>query len=122
MGSIEIDLTKPAPPKVYQGGDYVLYRNPEKYLTGRSDHTTVARIVAGECGERSHFHFRNERVTVVDLATGERLTCVQAAYLRRIPAADVMRDIDEAPLNAEHPELVPAAVAWLQQHTRRGES
>lgn len=38
-------------------------------------------------------------------------------YMRPLPAADAMRDIDMAPLNEpDTGAMTPAAVAWLRQH------
>lgn len=111
MIHIEIDPSQPSSRRDFDTDDYVLYRDPAKYLMGKPDHTTVARV--------RYENPRNTLVPITDLATGEELK-VDEKYLRPIPAAEIMRDIDTAPLNTEHPDLIPAAVAWLQQNARSG--
>lgn len=108
MAEIRIDLS--SQPTVFWPGSYVLCRDPELRLLGREGATTVARVV-GECRDHGHL----ARVKVADLATGAEV-CVGQEFLRLIPAGYIMRDIDEAPLAMDFPDLVPAAVAWLLQN------
>lgn len=110
----EIDLTKPGRPAAFQFGDYVLYRDPDRFLTGQADHTLPARV-------SESFTTPIGMVAIKLLGCGT-LTHVDPRFLRLIPAVDIMRDIDEAPLD-DVAELLPAAVAWLgRQAKKRGES
>jgi hypothetical protein len=105
----EIDLTKPGPktPKDFRVGDYVLYREPERFLTGQPDHTVVAIVW-------DNFSHGRDQVPIVVLPSRQERN-VDPRFLRLIPAADIMRDIDEAPLQGDVGEFLPAAVAWLRQ-------
>ncbi|MFD9072825.1 hypothetical protein [Streptomyces lasiicapitis] len=93
--------------RLFVEGDFVLCRDPVKFLTGESDHTWIGRV------RRSW----PDPVEAFDLASGQ-LRSVPLEFVRPIPVGFLMRDIDEAPLKADHPDLTPAAVAWLQQQAR----
>ncbi|QCX81223.1 hypothetical protein C9F11_38200 [Streptomyces sp. YIM 121038] len=91
----------------YGEGDFVLYRDPVRFLLGARDHTRIGRV----------WKSWPDAVEVFDLAPG-KVHRVPLEYVRPIPVEYLMRDIDEAPLGAEHPELASVAVAWLQQQAR----
>jgi signal peptidase I len=112
----EIDLTKPAPrdAKGFKVGDYVLFRDPERFLTGQPDHTVVAVVWD------NFSHYPNQVPIKVLPSRQER--DVDPRWLRLIPAADIMRDVDEAPLAGDVLEMPAAAVAWLEQREKRAES
>ncbi|WP_372344693.1 hypothetical protein [Streptomyces sp. KL116D] len=105
MTEIRIDLGTSAAGAVI--GAFVLYRDPEAWLRGDEGHTMVCRV------EDEAFRRLDLRV----LRTGEQLERVDPAFTRPIPLAFIMRDIDEAPLVADYPDLTPAAVAWLRQNS-----
>ncbi|GGV45952.1 hypothetical protein [Streptomyces spectabilis] len=86
--------------------DFVLYRDPVKHLLGQAGAERVCQV---ECAQF-------ELVELVDIASGDTFRA-KREFLRLIPVEFIMRDIDEAPLAADFPELVPAAVAWLQQRS-----
>ncbi|WP_328541086.1 hypothetical protein [Streptomyces sp. NBC_00344] len=98
------------PAITFQRGQFVLYRDPEMFWTGNSGHTVVCRV---------------DRVCVggaYDLAplpSGSPIYFANPDYMRLLPSADAMRDIDTAPLNADGAadDMTAAAIAWLtQQH------
>ncbi|WP_371484833.1 hypothetical protein [Kitasatospora sp. NBC_00315] len=106
-------VTTPAPAKPFPG-TYVLYRDADRYLTGHPDHTQVCRVVAGS-------HGFPDRATLQILATGEIVHSAPIAYLRELDPAELMHDIDTAPLDAlGDGRLMTAAGAWLA--TRRRQS
>jgi hypothetical protein len=74
----------------FKQGDFVLFRDPEMFWTGKSGHTFVCRI------DRA---WTNGTYTLTALATGRTVFEVQPDYMRLLPAVDAMRDIDTAPLN-----------------------
>jgi len=92
----------------FDTGDFVLYRDPELFWSGQPGHTFVCRVSGRWTGDR---------YDLVELATGRCVDRVEATFMRLLPAAEVMRDIDTAPLNEPDPaSMTPAAVAWLRQH------
>nr|BFD88452.1 hypothetical protein StreXyl84_78530 [Streptomyces sp. Xyl84] len=91
--------------------DFVLYRDPEKFWRGEPGHTFVCRVssvVRFICGEN--------RYNLLPV-TGGLVREVQGDYLRLLPPADAMRDIDTAPLNGDDAAdgMTAAAMAWLAQ-------
>lgn len=107
MTNINIDFTKPAPDRRYGYGEYVLYRDPNLFWAGKPGHTFPCRVELDLID-----------LTLRDLRTGREIADVDPDYVRPLPAADAMRDIDVAPLSTDHPGLNPAAVAWLHQNTK----
>jgi hypothetical protein len=93
-----------------QGGDYVLYRDAAKFWTGKPGHTSICRV------ERGWIHNGNVQMyDLVEVATNRRLSA-RPDYMRLLPAADAMHDIDTAPLSeTDSGAMSPAAVAWLRQ-------
>ncbi|MFF9569918.1 hypothetical protein [Streptomyces sp. NPDC014685] len=108
-------VARVAAPVTYRCDDYVLYRDPEKFWTGKPGHTVVCRVdavVPYSSGEI--------RYTLVRLdSTGGLIKQARAPYMRLLPPADAMRDIDTAPLNTatDAADMTPAAVAWLTAQT-----
>ena len=104
----------PAPAKPFPG-TYVLYRDADRYLTGHPDHTRVCRVLPG-C------HGFEALATVQVLATGEVIQGAPVLYMRRIDPAELMHDIDTAPIDAlGDGRLMTAAGAWLAtQHRQTG--
>ncbi|WP_394427214.1 hypothetical protein [Streptomyces sp. SGAir0957] len=97
---------------VFHVDDYVLYRDPALFWTGQPDHTFVCRITS------TVPYATGTRYNLAPV-TGGLIRDVQSGYMRLLPAADAMRDIDTAPLNADSPAdgMTAAAMAWLaQQH------
>lgn len=115
MTDIVIDFSLAVERAEYRVGDYVLYRNPALYWTGQSGHTFVCQVVFDEVTNRLGDRYRS-LIALRALATGALLTFVPTRYVRLLPAADCMRDIDAAPLSSETSGLHPAAVAWLEQN------
>ncbi|MER5973284.1 hypothetical protein ABT112_26760 [Streptomyces sp. NPDC002055] len=93
-------------------GDYVLYRDPALFWAGRPGHTYVCRVVRAERNTDGHWY------TLDPVTGGGRVYAARGDYMRLLPPADAMRDIDTAPLSAEGAaqEMTPAATAWLTQH------
>ncbi|MEW1551914.1 hypothetical protein [Streptomyces tsukubensis] len=95
---------------VFQQGEYVLYRDPARFWTGKPDHTYVCRIETA---------WATGTYTLTALVTGNTVYHVRPDYMRLLPPADAMRDIDTAPLNTGTgaDDMTAAAMAWLtQQH------
>lgn len=93
--------------------DFVLYRDPAMFWAGKPDHTFVCRVsnvvryTNGECCYN------------LLPVTGGLIREVQGDYMRLLPPADAMRDIDTAPLEGDGAAdgMTAAALAWLtQQH------
>ena len=89
-------------------GTYVLYRDADAFLAGLPDHTRIGRVIhdAANAWNRSTIEF---------VGTSEVLRSISLEYLRVIPAAEIMADIDTAPL-ATLTDAGPlsAAMAWLR--------
>ncbi|QRV39144.1 hypothetical protein I6J42_34235 (plasmid) [Streptomyces californicus] len=99
----------------YLKGDLVLFRDVERFWLGLPGHTFVGRV------ERSWTNTHNHKLLydLTELNTnGNRARAgIDPDYMRPLPAADAMRDIDTAPLNeTDTGAMTPAAVAWLRQH------
>ncbi|MFE2727058.1 hypothetical protein [Kitasatospora sp. NPDC059327] len=107
--------TTPAPTKPTPG-TYVLFRDADRLLAGRPDHTQICRVLP--LGN-SH-----DRVALMVLATKEIIHQAPVAYMRPIDPAELMHDIDTAPLDAlGEGRLMTAAGAWLAlQHQRTNTS
>ncbi|MFD5345637.1 hypothetical protein ACFWJY_18205 [Streptomyces anulatus] len=109
--------TKPAvqPRARYLKGDLVLFRNVERFWLGLPGHTFIGRV------ERSWTNVHNGK-RLYDLlelnVNGNRARAgIDPDYMRPLPAADAMHDIDTAPLSeTDTGAMTPAAVAWLRQH------
>ncbi|MFF2383721.1 hypothetical protein [Streptomyces sp. NPDC058108] len=108
MTDIVIDLTGGASRQGFARDDFVLYRDPIKWLNGVTGHTRVCRVGSSA----------DSLLVLIDIASGARVTGVDRQYVRPIPAAYIMRDVDMAPLSADYPDLAPAAVAWLEQNAK----
>ncbi|MFD6130994.1 hypothetical protein ACFWC2_23680 [Streptomyces diastaticus] len=98
--------------------DVVVYRDPVEYWAGNPGNTTVCRV--------SHVA-RYSRGTVrytLQPVTGGLIRDVQGDYMRLLPPADTMHDIDTAPLDDDTAaERMPtAAFAWLRQELARDNS
>lgn len=93
----------------FKQGDFVLFRDPEMFWTGKPGHTFVCRI------DRA---WTNDTYALTALATGCPVYEAHPGYMRLLPPADAMRDIDTASLNTEGADdMTAAAIAWLtQQH------
>ncbi|MGW9120223.1 hypothetical protein ACWGRV_27030 [Streptomyces sp. NPDC055663] len=95
----------------YRRDDYILYRDPEKFWLGKAGHTVVCRV------ERV-IPFTSGEIRY-DLAPLDGVSHVikqaRSPYMRLLPPADAMHDIDTAPLDAGTgvADMAPAAVAWL---------
>lgn len=109
--------TKPAvqPQTRYLKGDLVLFRNVERFWLGLPGHTFIGKV------ERSWTNVHNGKL-LYDLlelnVNGNRARAgIDPDYMRPLPAADAMHDIDTAPLSeTDTGAMTPAAVAWLRQH------
>jgi hypothetical protein len=97
----EIDLTSLPRPDRFVFGEFVLYRDPALYWAGKPGHTFPCRVTLDGKLE--------------NLLTGEAFKA-NLDYARLLPAAECMRDIDEAPLE-NVAEFLPSAVAWLRRHS-----
>ncbi|MFE0737446.1 hypothetical protein [Streptomyces sp. NPDC058855] len=99
------------PTAVFKDGDYVLYRHPAMYWTGKPGHTFVCRVKkAWATGE----------YTLTALVSDRLIEFAKPDYMRLLPPLDAMRDIDTAPLHSADAAdgMTAAAMAWLtQQHT-----
>ncbi|MFD7999899.1 hypothetical protein [Streptomyces mirabilis] len=106
MTNIVIDLTGGASTQAIIRDDFVLYRDPIKWLNGVDGHTRVYRVETAA----------HTRLVLIDIASGARVTDADRQYVRPIPAAYIMCDVDTAPLTSDYSDLTPASVAWLQQN------
>ncbi|MFI5726931.1 hypothetical protein [Streptomyces cyaneofuscatus] len=107
--------TQPAvrPQTHYRKGDLVLFRDVERFWLGQPGHTFVGRV------ERSWTNTHNGKLLydLTELSGSRARAGIDPDYMRPLPAADAMRDIDTAPLNEpDTGAMTPAAVAWLRQH------
>ncbi|WP_030889909.1 hypothetical protein [Streptomyces sp. NRRL S-1868] len=95
----------------FEVDDFVLYRDPAQFWRGEPGHTIVCRVTnvvrysSGGC-----------RYNLLPV-TGGLIREVQGDYMRLLPPADAMRDIDTAPLNGDAAAdgVTAAAAAWLTQ-------
>ncbi|MCD9145996.1 hypothetical protein [Streptomyces albireticuli] len=99
---------------VFNRGDYVVYRDPNRFWAGLPAHTFVCRV-------DDAFRFDGGyRYSLTCLASGRPVGGnARGEYMRLLPPADAMRDIDTAPLHtgAAADTMAPGAVAWLVQQT-----
>lgn len=106
--------TQVVQPKVtYTKGDFVVFRDVEKFWLGKPGHTFVGRV------ERSWRHADTGKVLydLVELRANRHRAGIDPDYMRLLPAADAMHDIDSAPLSEpDTGAMTPAAVAWLRLH------
>lgn len=101
------------PQTAYVRGDFVLFRDAERFWRGKSGHTFVGRV------ERSwrHADIGKTLYDVIELSGHRYVGGIDPDYMRLLPPADVMADIDNAPLSEpDAGAMTPAAVAWLRQH------
>ncbi|MBC2868633.1 hypothetical protein [Streptomyces mexicanus] len=106
--------TQAVRPKVtYTRGDIVLFRDAERFWLGLPGHTFVGRV------ERSWQQAGTGKVLydLTELSGNRARAGIDPDYMRLLPPADAMRDIDTAPLSEpDTGAMTPAAVAWLRQH------
>ncbi|MEU7428398.1 hypothetical protein [Streptomyces sp. NPDC040750] len=110
--------TQAVQPKVtYTKGDMVLFRDVERFWLGKPSHTFVGRV------ERSWRHADTGKVLydLVELSGNRHCVGIDPDFMRLLPPADAMRDIDAAPLSEpDTGAMTPAAVAGLRQHLAQG--
>ncbi|MFI6143654.1 hypothetical protein ACIBCC_36370 [Streptomyces griseus] len=99
----------------YLKGDLFLFRDVERFWLGLPGHTFIGRV------ERSWTNVHNGKhlYDLIELnANGNRARAgIDPDYMRPLPPADAMHDIDTAPLReTDTGAMTPAAVAWLRQH------
>lgn len=100
-----------ARPRVFKGGDYVLYRDPALYWTEQPDHTKVCRVIV---------RYTTGTVDLLDVAADRVIRGADAAYMRWLAPEDAMRDIDTAPLDDPDTGVMsPAGAAWLRRLARQ---
>ncbi|MFD5426380.1 hypothetical protein [Streptomyces sp. NPDC127084] len=100
----------------YTMGDFILFRDAERFWLGKPGHTFVGRV------ERSWRHVDSGKVLydLVELSDNRHHAGIDPAYMRLLPPADAMHDIDTAPLSEPNTgAMTPAAVAWVRQHLRQ---
>lgn len=94
----------------FQSGRFVLYRDPDLFHAGKPC-TFVCKVTGAGVGG---YKLR-------EISSGRRRTGVKPAFMRPMDPAEVMRDIDTAPLDADATDLVSAAAAWLKQNPEGGD-
>jgi hypothetical protein len=97
----------------YVKGDFVLFRDAERFWRGLPGHTFVCRV------ERSWQHADSGKTLydLTELSGSHARAGIDPAYMRLLPPTDAMHDIDTAPLSEpDTGAMTPAAVAWLRQH------
>ncbi|MBQ0867390.1 hypothetical protein [Streptomyces sp. RK75] len=103
----------------YSKGDMVLFRDVEKFWLGKPGHTFIGRV------ERA-WQYRDTGKDVYDLielSHHRRVAGISPEYMRLLPPADAMADIDIAPLGEpDAGAMTPASVAWLRQHLAQASS
>lgn len=103
----------------YIKGDMVLFREAERFWLGLPGHTFVGRV------ERSWTSTHNGKLLydLTELSGNRARAGIDPEYMRPLPAADAMHDIDTAPLSGtDTGAMTPAAVAWLRQHLAQDRS
>ncbi|MFD9794226.1 hypothetical protein ACFWXK_25120 [Streptomyces sp. NPDC059070] len=103
----------------YLKGDLVLFRDVERFWLGLPGHTFVARV------ERSWTNVHSGKLLydLTELSGNRHRAGMDPDYMRLLPAADAMHDIDTAPLTEpDTGAMTPAAVAWLRQHLGKDSS
>ncbi|WP_221355327.1 hypothetical protein [Streptomyces beigongshangae] len=113
--------TQPAvrPKTHYIKGEIVLFRDVERFWLGLPGHTFVGRV------ERSWTNVHNGKLLydLTELSGNRARAGIDPDYMRPLPAADAMHDIDTAPLSEpDTGAMTPAAVAWLRQHLAQDNS
>ncbi|WP_063775155.1 hypothetical protein, partial [Streptacidiphilus anmyonensis] len=106
-------LTPPA--TEYKAHDYVLYRDARAFWSGKPTHTFVCQVV------RSWWLAGGGlRYDLTTLADSRTIAGANPLYMRLLPPAEAMHDIDTAPLDEADPgAMTPAAVAWLRRHRQQ---
>ncbi|GGV51270.1 hypothetical protein [Streptomyces spectabilis] len=110
MTHLQTQVTRPA--ATYTQGDVVLFRDAERFWLGQSGHTFVGRVV------RAWRQAYTGKVLydLVELSGNRHRSGIDPDYMRLLPPADAMRDVDTAPLSEpDTGAMTPAAVAWLRQ-------
>ncbi|WP_411575192.1 hypothetical protein [Streptomyces fradiae] len=99
-------------PVTFYAGDMVLYRDAVRFWAGEPGHTVVCRVVRTE---------PDGTYELSNVKTLHRIVGARPEYMRLLPPADTMRDIDTAPLNTDGAaaEMTSAATAWLAQQSAR---
>ena len=103
----------------YAKGDLVVFRDVERFWLGKAGHTFVGRV------ERSWRHADTGKVLydLTELSGNRARAGIDPDYMRLLPPADAMHDIDTAPLSEpDTGAMTPAAVAWLRQHLAQDSS
>ncbi|MER7832203.1 hypothetical protein [Streptomyces sp. NPDC095602] len=100
------------PTVTFHAGDMVLYRDADRFWAGEPGHTFVCRVVRTE---------PDGTYELSNVKTLHRIVGARADYMRLLPPADTMRDIDTAPLNTDGTaaDMTSAATAWLAQQSAR---
>ncbi|MER8103860.1 hypothetical protein [Kitasatospora sp. NPDC094016] len=110
-------LTNPTPTGLGPAlpiGTYVLYRDVDRYLAGHSDHTRACRVI-----DHPADHLTAGCSSLLDLRTQEQIVSVPVEFLRVLDPAEIMHDIDIAPLRTlDSGQTLSAAGAWLAAHRR----
>ncbi|MFJ2191582.1 hypothetical protein ACIOJE_27235 [Kitasatospora sp. NPDC087861] len=89
-------------------GSYVLYRDMDRYLTGEAGHTMACRVLPPDHGEYL------DQAKLLVLATKEVISYAPVAHMRHLDPAELMHDIDTAPLALlDDGPAMTAAGAWL---------
>ncbi|MFD5433743.1 hypothetical protein ACFWJ4_16530 [Kitasatospora sp. NPDC127067] len=103
-------LVKPAP------GTYVLFRDADRYLTGHPDHTQICKVLADS-------HYLEDKADVLVLVTREVIRFAPVVFMRPLDPAELMHDIDTAPLDSlGDGRLMTAAGAWLAAQARQAKT
>ncbi|OEJ36330.1 hypothetical protein BGK72_38890 [Streptomyces agglomeratus] len=100
----------PTATAAFKPGDFVLFRDPNLFWSGKPNHTFVCRITRS---------WTNNTHDLLPLVSGLPIHEARPEYMRLLPPLDAMRDIDSAPLNTDGAadDMTAAAIAWLtQQH------
>ncbi|MFE5842011.1 hypothetical protein ACFQ7N_10230 [Streptomyces niveus] len=95
------------PAITYMRGQFVLYRDPAMFWTGRAGHTFVCQV--------GH-PWMDGTYDLKGVATDRIVEHASPDYMRLLSPLDAMRDIDTAPLNQADTGAMTSAAAWLRQH------
>ncbi|MFJ5122954.1 hypothetical protein [Kitasatospora sp. NPDC088548] len=107
--------TTPAPVKPTPG-TYVLFRDMDRYLTGHPDHTQICKVLVDS-------HHREDKADLVVLVTREVIRFAPVVFMRPLDPAELMHDIDTAPLDSlGDGRLMTAAGAWLAAQARQAKT
>lgn len=81
----------------FEAGEYVMYRNPEKFLAGAADHTVPCRIEPQDNSDLAAMAW-GHRLVLRDVRTGELYETADPKFVKRISAKKIMAGLEQSGL------------------------